>query len=196
MRHTFTITAGIATIVGISAVVFYIESATTPGEQSARSHGCLVCHPGIFDTPLPGTTEQHTHGTPLRPILHSAISSAHSFISDEAAARITEYALLRQQQALALTRRGDAAAALYHAKCAACHGTRGEGQPDRYPPLQGSEWLTDTPSRLPEILHQGLRGPIRVKGREWNATMLSPGITPGEETESLIRYLRSQFVQP
>lgn len=193
MRHTFSITAGVAVVCGLLAVILYIESASSPGEQSVRSHACLLCHPGLFDRPLPGVAEQYTPGTPLRPGLTQAIRNAHAFVSAEEAARITEYALPRQQLALALARRGDEAQALYLAKCAACHGSRGEGQDDRYPPLRDSEWLTAEPSRLPEILHQGLQGPITVRGKEWNATMLPPGVAPGEETHSLIRYLRREF---
>lgn len=195
MRHTFSITAGIAVLCGLLAVMLYIESATTPGEQRVRSHGCLLCHPGLFDSPLPGLAEQHAPGTPLRPLLTQAIQSTHSFVSAEAAAHIAEYAHPRQQLALDHTRQGDAARALYLAKCAACHGSRGEGQDDRYPPLRGSEWLTAEPSRLQEILHQGLQGPITVRGKEWNATMLPPGVAPGEETEALIRYLRHEFAE-
>ena len=194
MRHSFIITAGIATLLGLLAVVLYIESAETPGEQSIRSHGCTLCHPGLFDALLPGINEHHVAGTALRPRLTQIISQSHSFVSEGAAARIAEYALPKQQQALALTRQGDASRALYLAKCAACHGSRGEGQDDRYPPLQGSEWLIATPSRLQEILHQGLQGPITVRGREWNATMLPPGVSPGKETDMLIQYLRREFV--
>ncbi len=158
-----------------------------------RSHGCLLCHPGLFDTPLPGIAELHAPGTPLRPILTQVIRSSHSFISAEKVAHIVEYAHPRQQLALARTRQGDAAHSLYLAKCAACHGSRGEGQDNRYPPLRGSEWITAEPSRLQEILHRGLQGPITVRGQEWNATMLPPGITPGQETETLIRYLRQEY---
>ncbi len=196
MRHNFSITAGIAALCGLLAVAFYIESANSPGEQCVRTHGCLLCHPGLFDTPLPDIEEQHEPATPLRPHITQAIQAAHSFISDEAAAHIAEFALPRQQQALARMHQEDAASMLYQAKCAACHGSRGEGQDNRYPPLRGSEWLTATPSRLPEILHQGLQGPITVRGQEWNATMLPPGIAPGEETEALIRYLRQEFAHP
>lgn len=196
MRLGLKLTAGIAVFIGLLAVIFYIEFSNTAGEQSVRTHGCLLCHPGLFDTPLPGIAEQHSPGTPLRPLLTEAIQNAHSAISADAAARIVEFALPRQQQALALNHQTDAAQALYLAKCAACHGTHGEGQDDRYPPLRGSEWLTATPSRLQEILHRGLQGPITVRGKEWNATMLPPGIPPGEETEQLILFLRQQFARP
>lgn len=193
MRRTLSITAGIAVICGLLTVILYRESAATPGEQSVRSHGCLLCHPVLFDTPLPGLAEQHEPGTPLRPLLTQIIQSSHPFVSKQDAVQIAAYAHPRQQLALAHNRQGDAARSLYLAKCAACHGSRGEGQDDRYPPLQGSEWLTAEPSRLQEILHQGLQGPITVRGKEWNATMLPPGVAPGEETESLIRYLRHEF---
>lgn len=196
MRPILVHTVSILLFLGVLAVIFYHESASTEGELSTRLHGCLVCHPHLFETPISDITDHNTTSVSLRLLLIEKIQQAHAFVSSDAAAKIAEYALPLQQQALAHSRRGEAAATLYHAKCAACHGADGAGQDGRYPPLKESEWLTAEPSRLQEILHQGLQGPISVRGKAWNAIMLAPGIAPGEETEMLIDYLRRTFTSP
>lgn len=196
MRQGFFITAGSAVIIGLLAVIFYVESATTPGEQIMRAYGCTLCHPKLFESPLQCIEEQYEQGTHIRPFLVQSLQKAHDFITADSAILIAEYALPRQQQALAKRKQNDAAQTLYLTKCAACHGTQGEGQDERYPPLRGSEWITATPSRLREILHQGIQGPITVQGKHWDAIMQPPGVAPGEETDSLIRYLRQHFAKP
>ena len=190
MRRTFITIASIAVLCGMLAISLYLETATTPGELMARAHGCLLCHPHWDATPWIVPQEQQT---PIREQISKTIQQAHPWVSDTSAQQIAEYVLPSQQQLLAASRSSNDAANLYQAKCAACHGADGQGDDLRYPPLRGSEWLTDSPSRLPEILRDGLQGPIMVKGRQWNAIMLPPGIAPGEETESLIRYIRQTF---
>lgn len=196
MRLGFFTTASSAVIIGMLAVIFYVESSSTLGEQKMRVYGCTLCHPKLFETPLHYIDEQYEQGTLLRPLLVQSLQKAHSFITTDTATLIAEYALPLQQQALSKRKKNDAAQTLYLTKCAACHGINGEGQDERYPPLSGSEWITATPSRLQEILHQGIQGSITVRGKRWNAIMQPPGIPSGEETDSLIRYLRQRFAKP
>ncbi len=62
-------------------------------------------------------------------------------------------------------------AAIYLEKCAMCHLPGGEGAPPAYPPLAGSDWLTGDRARTIRVLCQGLEGPIRVNGQEYNNVM-------------------------
>jgi mono/diheme cytochrome c family protein len=56
--------------------------------------------------------------------------------------------------------------------CAVCHQRDGEGKDGVAPPLIGSEWaLTPSGNRLLRIVLNGLNGPIRVRGRDWNLSM-------------------------
>ncbi len=54
----------------------------------------------------------------------------------------------------------DSGQAIYLARCAVCHGEKGEGKPGCYPPLTGSEWVIGPPERLAAIILDGVRGRI------------------------------------
>ena len=50
--------------------------------------------------------------------------------------------------------------------CSVCHNLDGMGKPNQAPPLNGSEWLQQSPNRLLRIPLYGLSGPITVKGQQ------------------------------
>ena len=57
--------------------------------------------------------------------------------------------------------------------CVACHQPNGMGKDGTAPPLVGSEWvLASGPNRIAHAVLNGLTGPITVKGKEWNLTMV------------------------
>lgn len=81
---------------------------------------------------------------------------------------------------------------IYLAKCSICHGADGKGDSLNYPPLKDSEWISDKDGHiLVDIIKNGLRGPIRVKGRDWNSIMLPPGVGSADDLAPLMNYLRS-----
>ncbi len=78
--------------------------------------------------------------------------------------------------------------------CGACHGQNGEGGPAG-PPLAGSEWVTGPVSNLIIIQLRGLKGPITVKGVEYN---FPAGMTPmayqtDEQVAGVLTYIRNSF---
>jgi len=61
---------------------------------------------------------------------------------------------------------------LFMTICAACHQRDGEGKDGVAPPLVGSEWaLAPGGGRLVRIVLNGMTGPVRVAGKEWNLPM-------------------------
>lgn len=62
-------------------------------------------------------------------------------------------------------------AAVYAARCAACHQISGAGVPGAFPPLAGSEWLAGNPRRLVALVLHGVTGPITVKGTTYSGAM-------------------------
>jgi mono/diheme cytochrome c family protein len=61
---------------------------------------------------------------------------------------------------------------LFMTICAACHQRDGEGKDGVAPPLVGSEWaLAAGGGRLVRIVLNGMSGPVRVGGRDWNLPM-------------------------
>lgn len=176
---------------GVTALV-YVETAATPGERAARMRGCTLCHTDLFEKQAPASLSRWQHGTPLTPLVKQSMQAAHPTLPGDDADLLADFISSRQLALLADSRKHERGAALYAAKCAACHGKNGEGQALNYPPLQGSEWLTPSPNRpaLESIIKDGLQGPITVKGREWNSTMLPPGITAPDDIRSVIEYLQ------
>ena len=79
--------------------------------------------------------------------------------------------------------------------CAACHQRDGDGKDGVAPPLLGSEWvLAPGGGRLARIVLNGLTGPIRVRGQEWNLPMLPWRANLSDEQVSVVlTYIRSQL---
>ena len=50
-----------------------------------------------------------------------------------------------------------------------------------------------TPGKIRRIILQGLTGPITVNGKEWDSTMLPPGVTDSRDLANLLTFLRRQF---
>jgi mono/diheme cytochrome c family protein len=62
---------------------------------------------------------------------------------------------------------------VFNKTCSACHQPSGLGKEGTAPPLVGSDWvLAPGPNRIAHIALNGLTGPITVKGKEWNLTMV------------------------
>lgn len=98
---------------------------------------------------------------------------------------------LKKARAAAVMEKGRG---VYLSKCAICHGNDGMGDKVTYPPLSGSEWLKEKPdAEIVKIILQGLTGPITVNGKEWNSTMLPPGVTDSRNLANLLTFLRRQF---
>jgi nitrite reductase (NO-forming) / hydroxylamine reductase len=60
---------------------------------------------------------------------------------------------------------------VYQNVCQACHGPEGKGLPGAFPPVADSDWIAEHTDRLPEIILNGLSGPIVVNGQQYNAVM-------------------------
>lgn len=186
----------LSALVGVSALVgaayfLYAELGGPAEDTPARRRLCMLCH-ALPAEPMDSLRAWQV-GQPLRPLLKERVRQVHPWLSCGAEEALADILLRRQLPALARAKAGAPGAALYAAKCAACHGKDGRGQPGEYPPLLGSEWLTAEPSRLPEILTRGLQQPITVRGEAWNKTMRAPGLSTPQQVEQVIEYIRKTF---
>ena len=68
-----------------------------------------------------------------------------------------------------LKRKIDAGEKVFAQNCASCHQRNGEGLPNIFPPLVGSEWVTSDPGLITNIILKGLKGKIVVKGETWGS---------------------------
>ncbi len=85
-------------------------------------------------------------------------------------------------------------AAIYAARCAACHQASGLGLPGVFPPLAGSEWVNGKPELLASILLHGIQGRLTVKGVAFEGAM--PAFRDQLDDESIAAvasYARAQW---
>jgi putative membrane-bound dehydrogenase-like protein len=82
---------------------------------------------------------------------------------------------------------------LYMKTCIECHQANGEGVPDTFPPLVGSEWVTGDPRTLLRIMLGGLMGPIDVKGLKFNGVMPGHSHASDEDIAAIASYVRHSF---
>ena len=86
---------------------------------------------------------------------------------------------------------------LFMANCIACHQVNGQGVPNIYPPLAGSEWVNGSEEGVVRILLHGLSGPITVEGKAFNNIMPSFGATgfnwPDNKIAWVLTYVRQEW---
>jgi mono/diheme cytochrome c family protein len=78
--------------------------------------------------------------------------------------------------------------------CSACHGQNGEGGVIA-PPLAGSEWVKGPVSNLIRIQLRGLKGPIKVAGKDYNFAggMAALSYQTDEQIAGVLTYIRNSF---
>jgi mono/diheme cytochrome c family protein len=63
-------------------------------------------------------------------------------------------------------------AKLFGLYCAICHQSTGMGLPGQFPPLAGSDWVSEEgPNRIIRLILNGVQGPITVNGQPFNNAM-------------------------
>ena len=85
-------------------------------------------------------------------------------------------------------------AAVYAARCAACHQATGAGLAGVFPPLAGSEWVTGKESTLAAVVLHGINGPLTVKGATYNGAMPPFAAQLGDaEVAAVLTHIRGQW---
>ncbi len=80
---------------------------------------------------------------------------------------------------------------VYNKTCVACHQTTGLGTPGQFPPLAGSEWVNEPdPGRMIRAVLNGLQGPIKVEGHDFNNVMVPWNSLSDEDIAAVITYVR------
>ena len=84
---------------------------------------------------------------------------------------------------------------IFNKTCVACHQPSGMGKEGTAPPLAGSEWvLSGDPARIAHVVLNGLTGPITVKGKEWNLTMVPwKDVYSDKQLAAALTYVRSEW---
>ena len=84
-------------------------------------------------------------------------------------------------------------AAVFGAKCAACHQATGTGVPGVFPPLAGSEWVLGPEKTVVHILLHGIEGEIVVNGITYKGAMPAFKTLSDDEIAAVLTHVRSQW---
>lgn len=82
---------------------------------------------------------------------------------------------------------------LYMTTCGACHQPHGNGQEGLAPPLRDSEWVVGSEKRLILVALHGVRGPITVKGKQYDQDMPPLAILDDEQISTILTYIRREW---
>ena len=75
--------------------------------------------------------------------------------------------------------------------CTNCHQSTGKGISGAFPPLAGSKWVTGDKKKLILIALHGVRGPIKVKGKNYNSYMNAMGpVWNDSQLADILSYVR------
>ena len=90
-------------------------------------------------------------------------------------------------------KRFDKGAKTFSETCAACHQLTGLGQAGLAPPLADSEWVLGTEKRTVRIVLQGLHGPVKVEGKEYDLEMPSFSTFTDDQIAEILTYIRREW---
>ncbi len=81
---------------------------------------------------------------------------------------------------------------VYTSNCIACHMEKGEGLEGVYPPLAKSNYLMADKKRSIVQIINGVNGPIKVNGVEYDGAMMAIDLTD-EQVSDVLNYVRNSF---
>ncbi len=85
-------------------------------------------------------------------------------------------------------------AAIYAARCVACHQSNGAGVAGVFPPLAKSRWVLGDARQSVGIVLQGLQGEIEVQGQKYNGVMPAfREVLTDAELAAVLTHVRSSW---
>jgi nitrite reductase (NO-forming)/hydroxylamine reductase len=85
---------------------------------------------------------------------------------------------------------------LFSAHCAACHQASGQGLTGAFPPLAGSDYLAAGSGAAVAAVLNGLTGPIKVNGVDYNAVMPNLSYLKDDEVAEIVSYVMNSWGNP
>jgi nitrite reductase (NO-forming) len=106
------------------------------------------------------------------------------------AARATAAGTLTLEQQVA------AGGKLFTGTCSVCHQGNGEGMPGVFPPLAKSDWIAADPKRLVGVILNGLSGPVKVNGQDYNSVMPPMSQLTDDEVANISTFVLNSWGNP
>jgi len=82
---------------------------------------------------------------------------------------------------------------IYNQYCMACHQSNGLGTSGRFPPLNGTDWVTGNKERLTNIILKGMEGVIEVNGEIYDGVMPQHSFLNDNQIADVLTYIRTNF---
>ena len=95
--------------------------------------------------------------------------------------------------ALTLDMQIKAGGALFNGACSVCHQANGEGLAGVFPPLAKSDFLTGDKNRAIGVVLNGLSGPIKVNGKDFNSVMPPMSQLADDEVANILTYVGNSW---
>ena len=83
--------------------------------------------------------------------------------------------------------------AVYSEVCGICHQEDGSGVPMMFPPLIKSDIINGDHVKLIKIILEGMKGPLVVKGEQYDNEMPPQNNLSDQQISDLLTYLRKSF---
>jgi nitrite reductase (NO-forming) len=133
-----------------------------------------------------------------RPDIYSGKQADESYLSDQVGSLAPVAAAAEAKAAGNLTQAQQihAGEVLFKGTCSVCHQDKGQGIPNVFPPLAGSDLLKKTPHRAVEIALNGLTGPITVNGVTYNSVMPPMSQLNDDEIANILTYVLNSWGNP
>jgi nitrite reductase (NO-forming) len=82
---------------------------------------------------------------------------------------------------------------LFLGTCSPCHQTEGQGVPNAFPPLAGSDFLMADKLRATGIVLNGRTGPVTVSGKDFNSVMPPQSQLPDDDIANILTFVRNSW---
>lgn len=112
--------------------------------------------------------------------------------TDVAETEVAEEADDTQVAELSLAEKMEKGKAIYSQTCFACHQANGQGIPNAFPPLAGSDFLNADPHRAIDVVKFGLSGKVEVNGNVYNSAMPKQNLSD-EDIASVLTYVYNNW---
>ncbi|MCB9263222.1 MAG: nitrite reductase, copper-containing [Flavobacteriales bacterium] len=91
-----------------------------------------------------------------------------------------------------MTERIELGKQIYMKTCFACHQNNGQGLPNAFPPLAGSDYFKDDVNKAIDAVVNGLTGSITVNGKQFNSVMPKQ-VMSDDDIANVLNYVTSSW---
>jgi nitrite reductase (NO-forming) len=130
-----------------------------------------------------------------RPDIYSGKQVDEMYLGDKVADATPVAAAVQASASGTLTREQQikAGEVLFKGTCSACHQDRGQGIPDVFPPLAGSDYLLADKKRAIGVVLNGLTGPVTVNGKSYNSVMPPMSQLNDDEVANILTFAMNSW---